>query len=245
MRTPHLRVLLCAILVIGSVAIWSGCVASSQPRQFRTFFLPPAPHPVLEGEEAPLVDPPRFDLRTNDRYANEIPILTGALPRLPRPTDAEFLIKQADDRFAAGKRALQEGRARDARSDFNRAVEILLTAPENLPERARLERRLEALIDDIYRYDADQSSSGDPEPQLSLDKRPLDEILEMTFPVDPSLRNKVNEQIQATASQLPLEQSDAVVSFINFFSSDRGKRILGAGMRRSGRYRTLIQRVLA
>jgi membrane-bound lytic murein transglycosylase D len=48
-----------------------------------------------------------------------------------------------------------------------------------------------------------------------------------------------------TVSQLPLEESDAVVSFINFFSSTKGRRILLGGMQRSGRYKSMIERVLA
>jgi membrane-bound lytic murein transglycosylase D len=59
------------------------------------------------------------------------------------------------------------------------------------------------------------------------------------------MRNKINEQIQATASQLPLEQNNAVASYINFFSSERGKKILAFGLKQSGRYRTMISRVLA
>ena len=47
-----------------------------------------------------------------------------------------------------------------------------------------------------------------------------------------------------TASQLPLEQNDAVVSYINYFSSPRGKKILAYGLRRSGRYKPMIERIL-
>jgi membrane-bound lytic murein transglycosylase D len=62
--------------------------------------------------------------------------------------------------------------------------------------------------------------------------------------VDPALRNKVSEQIRATVSQLPLEESDAVIGAIHFFSSERGKKIIAAGIRRQGRYKALIERIL-
>jgi membrane-bound lytic murein transglycosylase D len=177
-------------------------------------------------------------------YANEVPNLTTTLPTLPRPTDADFLMKRADDRFASGKRAFQEGRIEDARRDFDRALEILLTAPENLADRAKLEAHLDQLADGIYRYDVDQLGAGEAEGEVSYEKSPLDSILEMTFPVDPTLRNKVQEQIRSTASQLPLQESDAVVSYINFFSTPRGKKILASGLRRAGRYKPMIDRVL-
>ena len=56
----------------------------------------------------------------------------------------------------------------------------------------------------------------------------------MTFPVDPSLRSKVRDQIEATASQLPLEENDAVISYINYFSSRAARRFWKSGLRRSG-----------
>jgi membrane-bound lytic murein transglycosylase D len=51
--------------------------------------------------------------------------------------------------------------------------------------------------------------------------------------------------LQATVSQLPLQMTDAVLSYINYFSSDRGRKTLIAGLRRAGRYRPLIERILA
>jgi len=121
----------------------------------------------------------------------------------------------------------------------------LFNAPENLTGRASLERRLEELVDAIYRIDQDQLGSSAPEEQVSYEKAPLDDILDMTFPTDPSLRGKVREQVRMTVSQLPLEERDAVISFINFFSSTKGRRILLGGMQRSGRYKAMIERVLA
>jgi membrane-bound lytic murein transglycosylase D len=51
--------------------------------------------------------------------------------------------------------------------------------------------------------------------------------------------------LQATVSQLPLQMTDAVLSYINYFSSERGRRSLVFGLKRAGRYKPLIQRILA
>jgi len=228
------------VLTIAGAVLLAGCAITNHPQQFHTFFLPPA-HPAATADDAILEAPPL----AADLYANEAPSVTASLPSLPRPSDTDFLLKKAEDRFTAGKRSYQGGSFDEARSEFNQAIEILLTAPENLTDRPRLERRLEEMVEDIYRYDLDQLGAGETEDQVSYDKAPLDGILEMTFPVDPSLRSKVSEQIQATVSQLPLEESDAVVGAINFFSTGRGKKILAAGLQRGGRYKPLIERVLA
>jgi len=65
----------------------------------------------------------------------------------------------------------------------------------------------------------------------------------MTFPVDPKLKDRVKEQVEATASQLPLSVTDAVLGYINYFSG-RGHKTMIAGLERAGRYRPMIQRVL-
>src|SRR5947207_14541692 len=67
--------------------------------------------------------------------------------------------------------------------------------------------------------------------------------MQMTFPVDPKLKDKVREQVAATVSQLPLSVNDSVLSYINYFSN-RGRRTLLNGLQRSGKYRPMIQRVL-
>src|SRR5579862_96443 len=239
MRTAGYSRIRVGVAVVASV-VASSCATTARPQQFRTFFLPPQSHTAAPADD-PLSEPPRIE---SDLYANEVPFLTPMLPAVPRPSDADFLVKQADDRLAAGKQAFTEGRAGDARREFNRAIETLLNAPDNVADRSRVEKRLEELIQTIYRYDVDQLGSGEPDDKVSYDRPPMEGILDMTFPVDPTLRNKVSEQIRATVSQLPLEESDAVIGAIHFFSSERGKKILAAGLRRQGRYKDLIERIL-
>jgi membrane-bound lytic murein transglycosylase D len=230
-------------LAAGFVLLSSCATTSPRPQQFKTFFLPPAPSPVA-GLPPEITEAPPL---LANFFAAEVPNLSATVPSIPRPSDTEFLIRRADERFAAGKKALQEGHPEDARREFNRAVEILLGAPPETPERARVEQRLSELVDSIYKYDTGELGASEPSAgatKAAFDDRPLDEILNLTFPVDPSLRNKVRAQIEATTSQLPLDATDPVVSYINFFSSPRGKKILEGGMKRSGRYKAMIERVL-
>ena len=227
-------------ILVGAAIALSSCATTAPPKQFRTFFVPPARAGATQGDSV-LIEPPNVTLA----YANEAPLVTSSsLPSFSRPSDVDFLIKKADDRFASGKRAFQEGRTADSRADFDRVLDVLLTAPENLPDRARLERHIDELIERIYRYDVDQAASSENDEEVRFEKSPIDEILQMTFPIDPSSRHKIQEQIGMTASQLPLEQNDAVVSYINYFSSVRGKKILAYGLRRSGRYKPMIENIL-
>ena len=67
----------------------------------------------------------------------------------------------------------------------------------------------------------------------------------MTFPVDESLAPKLKSELNQTASGIPLELAEPVLSYVHFFSTDRGRSILLSGFRRAGQYRPLIQRVFA
>jgi membrane-bound lytic murein transglycosylase D len=227
-------------ILTGAVFALSSCATTAPPKQFRTFFVPPAP-PGASYASPVIIEAPNLVL---DPYGNETPNLASSLPSFSRPSDVDFLIKKADDRFVAGKRAVQEGRTEDARREFDKVLEVLLTASDKLPERGRLEQHIEELIEQIYRYDVDQLDATQPDEVVRFEKSNIEEILQMTFPIDPSLRHKVQEQIRVTASQLPLEQNDAVVSYINYFSSPRGKKILAYGLRRSGRYKPMIEKIL-
>src|SRR5947207_13596976 len=153
--TVQARIVVSTGCVVGSIALLLSCATTGQPRpqQLRTFFLPPKPATPDPATPEPLAPPPVLDL-----YANELPSSAASLPHLTRPNDPDLLIRQAEERFASGKKAVQEGRIADARRDFNRAVQVLLAAPDNVSDRSRLERRLEELTDAIYRYDLGEMS---------------------------------------------------------------------------------------
>ena len=227
-----------AVFIVVPLALPLASCISSRQQNFSFSFLPATPLPAGPIEE----DPP--NIATN-LYADETPNLvrrTLALP--PRIPEVDTRIVQAEDRFEAGKKFYQQGDMQSARREFNSALDVLLSAPENLPDRQRLERKLDQLADTIYRYDLEGLGSGDTRNEVVYDKSPLEGILEMTFPTDPMLRPKVKEEIAATVSQLPLEENDAVLSYIHYFSTERGRKTLIGGLRRSGRYRPLIHRIL-
>lgn len=236
MREHHrFPVLTCAVVLV-AVSLTS-CI-SSRPQAFKSAFLPAAPvlaDPVVV--EPPAVDPTLF--------ARETPnLVERSLTTPPPPSEIESRMVRAQDHFDAGKRLYQAGDMSRARQEFDRAIEILLSAPENAPDRSRLERKLDQMADSIYRYDLDGLGAGAQQSEVVYDKSPLDSIPDMTFPTDPNLRPKVKEELEATVSQLPLEENDAVLGYIHYFSTDRGHKILEAGLRRAGRYRPLIQRIL-
>ena len=205
-------------------------------------FLPPAPTRVEEytasTEKLPSITP--------DFYSREAPqVFQRELVTDPRAAELDSLLRRAQDNFDAGKRFYLQGDMDAARQQFNSAVDVLLTAPGDIQDRGKLEGKLDELVDKIYRYDLDGLGSGDTQDAVVYERPPLDGMLEMTFPTDPKLKPKVKEEIQATVSQLPLEENDAVLGFIHYFSGERGHKTLVAALRRAGQYSPMIHRILA
>ncbi len=194
------------------------------PPGARNFF-PPDPPPIDAPSD--LSDSPRF--------------ITPAAP--PLGSRPDVLIREADWHFQAGRAQYQAGDMNTARREFDRAIDVLLSAPEDASTRVAIDKKLDDLVDAIHRLDLAGLGAGDYASEPGFEKPPLEDVEPLTFPVDPALQDKVAEEIRATASQLPLQITDPVLSYINFFSNGRGRRILIYGLQRSGRYKSLIRRI--
>jgi membrane-bound lytic murein transglycosylase D len=163
-----------------------------------------------------------------------------------KPTPSDLLIDQAEERFKAGKKFYRVKDTDHARVEFDAAVDLMIQASVSPSNRTLYENKLDEIVDSIHQWDRAGmgSAAPDDDAQAQFDKAPLEDILEMTFPLDPRLKSKVTEELHATNSALPLVMNDAVLSYINYFQG-RGRPTIVAGLQRSGRYKAMIQRVLA
>lgn len=216
-------------------AALTGCVLGrgSSSRKY----VPPAPTPSVSQPPAPAPElRPSLDLAAASENA------AAAEANLARRL-AEILANQAEAHFQTGRRLYQDGDEKAARVEFDRAIDLLLTVPEALASRMVTDRKLDQLTQAIHRLDLDGLDTASLE-EPSFERPPLEDLPPLTFPVDPKLKNKVLEELKATSSQLPLQVNETVLSYINYFSTERGRRVLLYGMRRAGRYRPMIQRIL-
>jgi len=215
--------------------------SSTKPQRFVHAFVPPVPK-TQAAKEIELPDPPPVE---SGLYSRETPLLfASAAPNPPRDFEVETRIRRSEEHMRRGAELLGAGKPGEARAQFDQAIEWLVTAPASVRDRQRIVRRYEDAVETIYRLEVEgaQQSAGDTEPVF--DKNPLDDVVDLTFPIDPRLKPRVKEQVEATVSQLPLETADPVLGFIHYFSSPRGRRVLLYGLQRSGRYAPMIRRIL-
>ena len=224
--------------VLATIAFGAVSCATNQPTRFQMSFLPQAPRETAVALE--LTDPPALEPNI---YLQDLPLLTP-LPTGPRKPRTDSTEQRADQAFQRGKRYYQAGELADARRDFDRAVDLMLEAStQHLGDRQDFEKKFDAMVDNIHRFDLTGLGASADAESPEFEKAPLEDILQMTFPVDPKLKDKVREQVAATASELPLMVTDPVLGYIHFFDT-RGRKTLLAGIERSGRYRAMIMRIL-
>jgi membrane-bound lytic murein transglycosylase D len=160
------------------------------------------------------------------------------------PDGKTLLMAKVEQKFASGEQNFKAGHLDAARRDFNDAVDWMLESGYDPNSDSRLSELFRRVVDSVYSYELQAFRAGDGFQETPAVPAPIDEVAEMTFPVDPRLKDRAEQAAKTTSHDLPLTVNDEVLSFLNFFQTPRGKAIVETGLRRSGRYRDMISRVL-
>ncbi len=193
----------------------------------------------------------------------------GALPLTPsrgrgeflaliRPDAVDRLAGQVRTLFAAGAQETKASRTDAARQDYDRALDLLLAGGFELskePQLSELFNQIMSSLSSLQSAGQQAQASQAPEaaPEQQSQPSPLDEITAITAlsgeevpatPGDAGLKRNAERELQAVPHDLPLMVTDPVLSFLNFFRTERGRAIVENGLTRSGRYRDMIRRVL-
>ncbi len=209
----------CAVLVLSL----TGC-----PSQQRN---PPAPQamaPPLPPSPAPL----------------------PAAQAQPGPSPAEQqrireVIAQVEAAYAAGDADYRKGMLADAKAQFDRAVDVMLSCGIDIKSHPELENEFEKIVDQVNSLEMEALKQGNgfvPKEEIS----PAEAASDVTFAADPNLVAKATAELATTKSDLPLMVNNYVAAFINFFAyTQKGHNTLLHSFQRAGLYKGMIQRVLA
>jgi membrane-bound lytic murein transglycosylase D len=227
-----------AVLILAGASILgiTGCEDSSRN--------PVAYHPIQVPSAAP---PSLGQLPLNPARAR-VPML-AMMP----PDGVERLAKQVEAVFQAGQNDSKAGNLSGAREDFDLALKLLQASGYDVPAEPRLAKLSSQILEAKQSEEAvaavQESDAAGEQPTAPA---PMDQISGLMFspegipegPVDPRLRTSVEGELQNVQHDLPLTVNDSVLSFLNFFQTTHGRAIVETGLRRAGRYRPMIERVL-
>src|SRR6266853_3333343 len=212
----------------------AGCEdAGKKPVQARVPALARAPaatrQAAVELAPLPVLNPPRR------HYVWLLP---------PVPSGKDYLIQKVQEKFASGEQNFKAGHLEAARKDFDDAVDWLLESGYDPNGDPKLSQLFHHVVDTVYAYELQAFRAGDGFGEAPAVPAAIDEVAEMTFPVDPGLKARAEEAAKNISHDMPLTVNDQVLSFLNFFQTPRGRAIVETGLRRAGRYREMISRVL-
>ena len=155
------------------------------------------------------------------------------------------LIAQVEAAYAAGDADYRKGMLPEAKIQFDRAVDLMLSSGLDIKADPQLQDEFDKIVDQVNGLEMEALKQGNgfvPKEEIT----PAEAASDVTFAVDPNLVAKATADLATTKSDLPLVMNDYVAAFINFFAyTQKGHNTLLHSFERSGRYKAMIQRVLA
>ncbi len=231
-RLPHLRVQECKLLLGPKAAIFLAAAITLSAC---------GPGAKRGAIGAMSVQPPAT------AWAPEpLPLRTPQLPPLPPPVTtgpADELIAQAENQYAAGLADYRAGNLEKARQEFDRALGILLESKVDIETDERLSAEFDKLVDDIHGVELAAIERGDTLSEHKYEAPPIESFAGLTFPVDPKVKQQVQQEIKSVRSDLPLISNDLVDGFITLFQK-HARHYMQMVLERRGIYEQMISEEL-
>jgi len=156
----------------------------------------------------------------------------------------QHLIDRAEGTYRSGVDNYRGGRLEAARSDFDAAVDLMLTSGMDLKTDPQLAGEFDHLLNAINTLEMSALKQGTGF-SAPVEAAPLDAADEVTFPANAALTAKVTEELKTTQSDFPLVINDYVAGFISYFSNSKaGHASLLRSLERAGKYQDMISKVL-
>lgn len=154
------------------------------------------------------------------------------------------IISGVETAYQNGLSNYHDGHLAAAKSNFDYAVDQLLTCGVDIKSDPELSAEFDRIVDAVNNLELDALKQGNGLAPAS-EPTPVGVANDVTFPIDPAIRAEAEAQVKTTQSDLPLVMNDYVASFINFFSKSKaGHGTIVSSLDRAGRYKAMIQRVL-
>jgi membrane-bound lytic murein transglycosylase D len=190
------------------------------------------PRPQLPADQPAAVDP--------------VPAIPTAPAPQPPPDPVAALIAKSEQHFSTGQLEFNLGHLDRAKTEFDRAVDILLEAPEGARGNARLRDHFDRLIDRISALELQALSQGDGFTETGTEPATIDALLEIaTFPLPDAAdltRESVERDLANTTHDLPIPPHPKVLSYVELFQG-RLRDWFQEALQRGTQYLPMIQSV--
>ncbi|WP_420238143.1 transglycosylase SLT domain-containing protein [Telmatobacter bradus] len=173
------------------------------------------------------------------------PVAVHLTPNELQQQRVHALTEQVEQAYKRGAVAYQKGRLAEAKAEFDMAVDLMLQSKIDIKTTPQLQDEFNRILDQVNGLEMEVLKRGNGF-TAQEEETPAEAAADVTFTVDPNLVAKARAELATTKSDLPLVVNDYVAGYINFFANTkRGHYTLLHSMQRGGRYKPMIERVLA
>ncbi len=164
------------------------------------------------------------------------------------PADpVDQVIIEAHSRFQHGEELYKQGSSKNAREEFNSAIDLLLDTSRVYQKDPRLQHEVTDLVSRVYAIELSAIRDGDgltsqTEQHAAIDD--LEHIETLPATIDPELKKEVEDEIKEINHDLPIEINDRVLGLLNYYQNGRGHAAMERGLERVGRYGPMIEQIL-
>ena len=159
------------------------------------------------------------------------PVVAPPPPQLTQEQQrTRRLIEQVEAAYARGDADYRKGLLGEAKTEFDRAVDLMLQSGIDIRTNAELQEEFDGILDRVNGLEMEALKQGNgfvPKEEPSPADVASDVITDVPPKADPNIVAKAKADLATTKSDLPLVVNDYVAAFINFFANtQRGHNTL-------------------
>ena len=162
----------------------------------------------------------------------------------PKPDPVTELIAKAENECQAGEEKFKAGDPEAAKRSFDHAMDMLLQSPPEVRSDERVQHELERVLESVNRPDMAALQSDNPPPQQKAEPAPIDEVNDVTPPVDPNVKARAEAEIKSHPLRPAAHVDRSGGRLHQLFFHDPGHDTLQNALERGGRYREMIESTL-
>ncbi|HLI30030.1 MAG TPA: LysM peptidoglycan-binding domain-containing protein [Terriglobia bacterium] len=153
------------------------------------------------------------------------------------------LIDKAEATYTEGLNDYQSGNLEQAKQEFDRSLSVLLESSFNVRDNARLSQEFDMLADNINRVERASLDEGNSLSEHQYVPAPIESFAGLTFPVNPAVARRVEQEMHSVHSDIPLI-SNQYVSGVIAYMQQHARGYIDSILRRLGRYQPMMSAAL-
>ncbi len=192
---------------------------------------------AFDSGQGPGADPGRSSRAT--QACNAVSCASGSAG----PAHSAVLVSQVEALYKTGMADYRSGNLEGAKEQFDQAVEKLLESDLDVQGDDRLDGEFNKLVEDVYAAEAAALERGDTLSPHNYVPPPLESFTGLTFPVDPRIRQRAQQEVKAVRSDVPLVANEYVDGVLTYLQN-HARGYMTTILKRIGIYQPLISETL-